>query len=237
MSEYVFVATDGKEIPIIITTRRGLRNITLRPKTNGAHELHVSKPWISSNASVIKFIESKRHWIERIFANAPAQRKLMPGDEIEFLGRIVKIVHDESKRANQFVISDDTHATLIVGGGADMFERRIRNFIKNEFLIVAKNMIKTTPRELWPTRVVAHDTTSRWGSCSTTGTMSLSWRLACAPVDVMRYVVMHELAHRRHMDHSPAFWAYVSELYGFGVERAKRWLNVHGPELHAYFNP
>jgi predicted metal-dependent hydrolase len=65
--------------------------------------------------------------------------------------------------------------------------------------------------------------------------MSLSWRLAFAPVDVMRYVVMHELAHRRHMDHSPAFWATVSELYGFGVERAKRWLNQHGGELHKYF--
>ena len=53
--------------------------------------------------------------------------------------------------------------------------------------------------------------------------------------DVMRYVVMHELAHQVHMDHSPAFWQTVSQLYGFGVERAKRWLNVHGAELHKYF--
>ncbi|MBO4625838.1 MAG: DUF45 domain-containing protein [Alphaproteobacteria bacterium] len=235
MTDYVFVATDGKEIPIIITTRRGVRNITLRPKTSGKHEIHASKPWISSNASVIKFIESKRRWIEHIFASAPVQRTVSPGDEIEFLGRIVKLSHDETKRVNRFVIDDETHATLVVGGGADMFERRVRNFIKNEFLTAAKGMIKTAPRELWPKRIVAHDTTSRWGSCSTTGTMSLSWRLAFAPTDVMRYVVMHELAHRRHMDHSPAFWATVSELYGFGVERAKRWLNQHGAELHTYF--
>lgn len=235
MSEYVFVSSSGEEIPIIITTRRGARNITLRPKTAPTREINVTKPWISSNSSVLKFIESKRRWIENIFARAPQKRNVAPGDEIEFLGRMVKLVHDDTRRANKFIVDDDTHATLIVGGGADMFERRVRNFIKSEFLVVAKNMIRTTPRELWPKRIVAHDTTSRWGSCSTTGTMSLSWRLAFAPTDVMRYVVMHELAHRKHMDHSPSFWAFVSELYGFGVERAKRWLNQHGADLHEYF--
>ena len=235
MSDYVFTSSSGEEIPIIITTRRGARNITLRPKTAPTHEIHVTKPWISSVKSVIKFIESKRRWLENIFARAPKKRTVSPNDEIEFLGRNVKLVHDESRRANKFIVTDETHATLIVGGGAEMFERRVRNFIKTEFLSSVKSMVRATPRELWPTRIVAHDTTSRWGSCSSTGTMSLSWRLAFAPTDVMRYVVMHELAHRRHMDHSPAFWKTVSELYGFGVERAKRWLNVHGSELHTYF--
>ena len=235
MSEYVFVSSSGENIPIIINTRRGARNITLRPRTTPVHEIHVTKPWISSNSSVIKFIESKRRWIENIYARAPQKRTVSPGDEIFFLGRTVKLIHDETRRANKFVIHDEMNATLIVGGGADMFERRVRNFIKTEFVSVAKGMIRSVPRELWPSRVVAHDTTSRWGSCSTTGTMSLSWRLAFAPTDVMRYVVMHELAHRKHMDHSPAFWAFVSELYGFGVERAKRWLNQHGGDLHEYF--
>lgn len=235
MSDYVFVSSTGEEIPIIITTRRGVRNITLRPKTAPRHEIHISKPWISSDKSAIKFVESKRRWIENIFARAPQKHTVAPGDSFELFGRVVTLHHDASRRANQFIVHDDMHATLIIGGGAEMFESRVRNFVKTEFLKTAREMIKTAPRELWPARVVAHDTTTRWGSCSTTGTMSLSWRLAFAPRDVMRYVVMHELAHRRHMDHSPAFWATVSELYGFGVERAKRWLNQHGGELHRYF--
>ena len=235
MSENVFVSSSGEKIPIVITTRRGVRNITLRPKTAPVHELDVTKPWISSNASVLKFIESKRRWIENIFARAPKKETVAAGDTIEIMGRMVVLQHDVSRRTNQFIIQDETHATLVVGGGADMFQARVRNFIKSEFLKTAREMVRTTPRELWPTRIVAHDTTSRWGSCSTTGTMSLSWRLAFAPTDVMRYVVMHELAHRRHMDHSAAFWKLVSELYGFGVERAKRWLNQNGGELHKYF--
>ena len=116
-----------------------------------------------------------------------------------------------------------------------MFERRVRDFIKDELLITIKEIIKTVPREYWPKHITLRDTQSRWGSCSTTGNISFSWRLAFAPYEVMRYVVMHELSHRKHMDHSKEFWANVSALYGFGVERAKRWLNQHGQELHKYF--
>lgn len=235
MSEYEFVLSSGERIPIIISTRRGLRNITLRPHVRGAREIRISKPWLTSNMTALRFLEQKRRWCERIFNNAPQKTRVQPGDDIYFLGRSVRLVHDSAKRGNEFIINDDDSATLIIGGGLDMFERRVRDFIRAQFLVSVKKMIRSAPRELWPRRISVRDTSSRWGSCSTSGTMSFSWRLAFAPVDVMRYVVMHELAHQRYMDHSPAFWQTVSDLYGFGVERAKRWLNVHGGELHKYF--
>ena len=235
MSGYEFVLSSGEKIPIVITSRRGLRNITLRPKVRGARQIHISKPWLTTNAAALRFLEQKRRWCERIFAAAPQPTKLSPGDVIDFLGRRVLLQHDATRRANQFIVHDDQTATLIVGGGPDMFERRVRDFIRDQFLVAVKQIIRTTPRELWPSRITVRDTSSRWGSCSTGGTMSFSWRLAFAPLDVMRYVVMHEMAHRVHMDHSPAFWQTVSQLYGFGVERARRWLNVHGAELHKYF--
>ncbi len=230
-SEYVFTTTDGEQIRVVVATRRGLRNITLRPKTRPVREIHISKPWLVRDRAALDFLESKRRWVERIFARAPQRECVGPGMTLEFLGRRVTVVHDPARHSNCY--SDDG-TCLIIGGGADMFERRLRDFIKKEFLAEAKRMIRTCPRELWPARIAVRDTTSRWGSCSSTGTMSFSWRLAFAPTDVMRYVVMHEMAHRVHMDHSPAFWATVAQFYGFGVERAKRWLNVHGGELHKY---
>jgi len=235
MSECEFVLSSGERIPIVVSSRRGLRNITLRPKTRPKRELHVSKPWLTPMSVVMRFVEQKRRWCERIFNNAPQKHHIISGEEIEFLGWHVHVVHDPSRRANEFIKNDSGVATLVVGGTSDMFERRIRDFIKSAFLTEVKQMIRTVPREFWPKRIAVRDTTSRWGSCSTSGTMSFSWRLAFAPRDVMRYVVMHELAHQKHMDHSPAFWQTVSDLYGFGVERAKRWLNVHGGELHKYF--
>ena len=235
MTEYIFVLSDGSEIPVIIDTRRGVRNITLRPKTAPRREIRMTRPWLARDAAALKFLETKRRWVERIYAAAPEKTRVAPGMVIEFLDMRVLLTHDASRRTDTLVPGDGNQATLIIGGGADMFERRTRDFIKKEFLTAVRAMIKTAPRELWPARIAVRDTTSRWGSCSTSGTMSFSWRLAFAPGDVMRYVVMHELAHRRHMDHSPEFWAYVRELYGFGVERAKRWLTVNGALLHRYF--
>lgn len=230
MSEYIFTLSSGEEIPVVITTRRGLRNITLRPKVLPRREIHISKPWLVSENAAIKFLVSKQKWIECTFQKCPAKVRLKPGDSIEFLGRVVELVHAPNMRANKF-----DGDKLLIGGAPEMFERRVRDFIKAEFLVELKQIIRTAPREFWPRRIALRDTTSRWGSCSSTGTMSFSWRLAFAPVDVMRYVVMHELAHVKHMDHSVEFWATVRELYGFGVERAKRWLAQNGGQLHRYF--
>ena len=232
MSEYIFTLSSGEEIPVIITTRRGLRNITLRPKLRPVREIHISKPWLVSTAYALNFLESKQKWLECTFQKCPAKIKLKPGDVIEFLGRQIVLRHDASVRSNKY---SENGEALIIGGDISMFERRVRDFIKAEFLCQVKQMIRNTPREFWPARIAIRDTTSRWGSCSTSGTMSFSWRLAFAPLDVMRYVVMHELAHKKHMDHSPEFWAQVRDLYGFGVERAKCWLAQHGGELHRFF--
>jgi len=228
-----FTLSSGCKVPVIIETRHGARNVTLRPKTTPCFEIHISKPWMTSTAFVMKFLESKRKWVENIFAKAPCKEQIKPEDIIVFLGRTVKLKHDESMRSNRYI--DTSKTVLCIGGSLDMFERRVRDLIKAELLQEIKAIIKTVPREYWPRHISLRDTTSRWGSCSSNGNMSFSWRLAFAPYEVMRYVVMHELAHREHMDHSAAFWATVSKLYGFGVERAKIWLSKNGCNLHKYF--
>ena len=231
--ENVFVLSNGESVPVLIENRRGARNVTLRPKTSPKKEIHISKPWTTSTKFVMNFLESKRKWVEHIFDAAPVKETIKAGTILPILGREVKLTHDANMRANCYLDSDKT--TLCIGGGADMFERRVRDFIKSELLTEIKQIIKTTPREYWPRHITLRDTSSRWGSCSSTGNISFSWRLVFAPYEVMRYVVMHELSHRKFMDHSPEFWANVSELYGFGVERAKRWLSKNGQSLHRYF--
>ena len=232
-SEIFFTLSSGKKVPVIINNHRGARNVTLRPKVGKNPEIHISKPWMTSSSFVLKFLESKRKWVEKVFSSVPDTEKITPDMVLEFLGRKVKLVHDSNCRGNCYLDKEQT--ILCIGGGVEMFERRVRDFIKCELLKEIKTIIKTTPHEYWPKHITLRDTTSRWGSCSVTGNMSFSWRLAFAPYDVMRYVVMHELAHTKHMDHSKEFWANVSELYGLGVERAKRWLSQNGQSLHRYF--
>ncbi|MDR0967766.1 MAG: M48 family metallopeptidase [Rickettsiales bacterium] len=217
MNNDFFILSDGSKIPIVVQVRVGMRNITIRPKTAPVRQIVVGVPSNSSVAAGLKFLASKQKWIEKIYARAPEKTKLVDGDTITIFGTQYKI---DAKK---------------IGGRPEFLERRLRDKIKAKFLQVAKREMATIPPNLRPTKVCARDTTSRWGSCSSTGTISLSWRLAFAPPSVMRYVIMHEVAHRKHMDHSPAFWALVGELYGDGVGRAKLWLSRNGASLHRYF--
>jgi predicted metal-dependent hydrolase len=80
------------------------------------------------------------------------------------------------------------------------------------------------------------DQRSLWGSCAVGGNISLSWRLVMAPPTVFRYVVIHELCHLRHHDHSDAFWALVEQqMPEFEIHR--RWLKENGQRLHLYLAP
>jgi predicted metal-dependent hydrolase len=75
------------------------------------------------------------------------------------------------------------------------------------------------------------DAGSRWGSCSSQGRIRLSWRLILAPPDVRRYVVAHEVAHLRHLNHGAEFKALEARLFGAGVAAAKAELRRLGPRL------
>ena len=81
--------------------------------------------------------------------------------------------------------------------------------------------------------ITLRDTRSRWGSCTSEGRLMFSWRLAMAPPEVLRYVAVHEVAHLKHMDHSPAFWALVGRLHP-GWEAERDWLRREGAALHSY---
>lgn len=86
-------------------------------------------------------------------------------------------------------------------------------------------------------RIALRDPRSRWGSCSAEGHLMFSWRLILAPPEVSDYVAVHEVAHLAHMDHSPAFWAVVAELFP-GHVAARKWLRGHGATLHGWtFDP
>jgi len=84
-----------------------------------------------------------------------------------------------------------------------------------------------------PARIQIRDQRSRWGSCSTRGTLSFNWRLVLAPFEVLDYVVVHELCHLREPNHSRRFWKLV-EARRPDWRLHRDWLHEHGPELLAF---
>src|SRR5262245_2157778 len=85
-------------------------------------------------------------------------------------------------------------------------------------------------------RIMLRDQRSRWGSCSTTGTLSFNWRLVLAPHDVLDYVVVHEVCHLVEHNHSKSFWGLVEKRRPQYLE-PKGWLDEHGWEILAYQPP
>lgn len=77
------------------------------------------------------------------------------------------------------------------------------------------------------------DTTSRWGSCSQEGNLSFSWRLVLAPLASLDYVVAHEVAHLRHMDHGKQFWALCEKL-STDFSTGHNWMKTNGHSLMRY---
>jgi predicted metal-dependent hydrolase len=81
-------------------------------------------------------------------------------------------------------------------------------------------------------RITLRDTRSRWGSCTSSGNLMFSWRLAMAPPEILDYVAAHEVAHLVHMNHSTAFWDQVARLCP-GYDQHRAWLRGPGRGLHA----
>lgn len=79
-------------------------------------------------------------------------------------------------------------------------------------------------------RITIRNQKSKWGSCSSAGNLNFNCLLMLAPERVRDYVVIHELCHRKQMNHSPAFWAEVERMMP-DYREARKWLRDHGSEL------
>ena len=125
-------------------------------------------------------------------------------------------------------------ARLICGGPLEGLSRRIETWLKRHALATLSDDTAEYAAKAGVTisRVSVADPKARWGSCASTGAIRYSWRLICAPPHVRRSTVAHEVAHRLHMNHSPAFYAALRELYGADPTPARAWLKRHGAGLH-----
>lgn len=128
-----------------------------------------------------------------------------------------------------------SHPTITVPGDVDLAANRLTRWLFDEAKRDLTESVEkhTRPLALQIKRIVVRDQTSRWGSCSTTGALSFSWRLILAPSFVLDYVAAHEVAHLVEMNHGPRFWALVKKICP-EFETAKQWLQVLGPDLHRY---
>jgi predicted metal-dependent hydrolase len=222
----------GRSLPLRIVENDRAKRLTLRIDAGG-QGLRVTVPPGMRLAEIDRFLERHHGWLEARLAKLPDRPMLRPGVKIPIRGVPHRIVHEPSRGTVETAMSDDG-PLLIVHGDRRFLTRRIADYLKREAkrdigALVDGHTAKAGRRAK---SIRFKDTTSRWGSCSSAGNLSFSWRIMMAPPAVIDYLVAHEVAHLKEMNHGPKFWKLCHELCP-DTDRCRAWLKRNGSALQA----
>jgi predicted metal-dependent hydrolase len=189
----------------------------------------VTVPRGGSAAEAQRFAEKNVTWLEQqLLRQALRPQKptaWSPGTEIYFRGELVRLVPGENGEAGSICFGGE--AVRVMDAAGDLrpaIERHLRKRAAQE--LPARVFELAALHQLPVRRVTVRNQRSRWGSCSRRGTISLNWRLVQTPISVRDYLVLHELAHLKEMNHSRRFWNEVERLCP-AFREAERWLKQH----------
>jgi predicted metal-dependent hydrolase len=229
------VVCDGAVHLVRLRRHRQARRYTLRVVAV-TREAVLTMPSRGSFREAREFAEKHGAWIAARFERLPKAAPFEHGTELPLRGAGHTIMHRRGARGTVWTESDrDGRRLLCVAGHAEHVERRITDYLKREAKRDLEAAVARYADRLGVTvrRISIRDQASRWGSCSTTGALSFSWRLVLAPRHVLDYLAAHEVAHILEMNHSTRFWRLLGRMCP-DMERAKAWLDVHGTDLHRY---
>lgn len=211
-------------VPLLMVRNPRARRYLLRLKPDGTPRVTI--PRGGSLAAAREFVERNRAWLEQQWLrmqSRPSQpAALQVGSFVLFRGGLVQI---HSGAAGQIHFGGET---LPVAAPAADFRPAVEEHLRS----LASRELPARVTELagqhgfTVRRVTVRGQRTRWGSCSRHGAISLNWRLVQTPVHVLDYIILHELAHLRHMNHSNRFWREVARLCP-AYHSAERWLKEH----------
>lgn len=218
----------GRSRPLEVRRMAQARRMRLSvdPRDGG---VRLILPHRASLRQALKWVESKRGWIEEALGALPHARPILPGMAIEVAGETLVIEMAASGR-----ITRRSGDRLFVPGPEDMLGPRVVRWLRNQALarLEAETQAFADRAGVTVRKVAVGDPRARWGSCSASGDIRYSWRLILAPPMVLEATVAHEVAHRLHMDHSPKFHSAVERLLGRAPDAERDWLRRHGRELY-----
>lgn len=220
----------GREIPLKISRHPKARHISVR-LDGRERTVRLVLPRRAALREGLAFAEYKADWLLAQLNALPARVPFEPGAVIPILGEERMVRHSPGGRGGAWL--DGT--TLWVSGQAEHAPRRVGDFLKDlarrEAAALAR--VKAATIERTVRRVSVREMRTRWGSCSSDGNISFCWRLILTPSTVFDYVVAHEVAHLREMNHGRTFWTLAGHLAA-DMPAARRWLRERGDDLLRY---
>ena len=229
-AEADIVTIHSHPIPVIYRRHARARNYVLRLHAN--RTVVVTVPHSGTRKFARQFVESRKSWLEKqwrlLEEQKPPPRILRPGMEVLFRGRRETLALLEANPPPELILADQRIPY-------DPASEDIRPAVETHLRRLAISELTRRTEELAAKlqcvvkRVVVRNQRTRWGSCSCHGAISLNWRLIQLPDHVRDYIIIHELMHLRHLNHSPRFWAAV-EAACPDYRRAEEWLKRHATQ-------
>ncbi len=234
------VSHAGETFRVTLKRITSARRFTLRVRA-ATRDVVLTMPPRGSLSSARSFVERYAAWIGVRLQRLPEPLSFGPGGMVPVRGVMHRIVHRPGLRGTVWLepsrraVGDGDLPLLCVCGEAPHVARRVQDFLMREARrdLEAAALRHAAKVGVVPKRITLRDTTSRWGSCSSTGSLNFSWRLIMAPSFVLDYLAAHEVAHLLYMNHSPSFWKAVGKLSAH-VERGEAWLKANGAGLLRY---
>ena len=192
------------------------------------HVLVVTVPLRCSAAQALAFVHSNHAWINERLKKLEKPPSFSENSFISIQGRNYRIVHAPQQLGGAWL----EEQRLMVSGDHAFLSRRVADFLRSHATTVLRKEVEdmALKTHLHPSRVDIRDTSSRWGSCSSSGRIMLSWRVIMAPDLVRHYLIAHELSHLKHMNHGPLFWRLVASITPH-KQQAETWLRQTGALL------
>lgn len=215
-------------LPVLLCPIKTARRMRLRFDER-ERLLKVTHPRRVRASEALAWAAGQRAWVEQQLERTLPPEPLVPGARIPIEGEDVELCWRKDASRTAFLDG----GRLTCGGPADGFGRRVHAYLKR----LALHRLSLETQEcaaragLKAVSVSVGDARTRWGSCTSSGAIRYSWRLILAPPEALRYVVCHEVAHLRHLDHGRAFRAFERELFGGDTAAAEGLLRSAAPRL------
>ncbi len=222
-------------LPPYIKLRKSTRarRLALRLDTK-ERVFHLVQPKGMSMDRALAFAETHDSWMQERLRELPPIVKFANGSVLPILGqeRTVSIIpRMDSKRTTIRLVGEYLEILTNLDDPSPRITRFLKNTAKEKLSLMSEEKAARIKKKV--TGVTVRDTKSRWGSCSSDGNLSYSWRLIFAPTNAMDYVVAHEVAHLKHLNHGKHFWALCRDLSDNFMD-GQYWMKNHAAELMRY---
>ncbi|WP_225340442.1 M48 family metallopeptidase [Lysinibacillus capsici] len=230
-------------IPYEVKWSNRRKTIAIAVNSNG---VYVTAPTDTPQEKVASVVYQKAEWIRKQLVHFNEMndsihyRLFLAGEKLPYLGRQYRLKIEKGKSIlyPSFIFQHGVFIAKLPEDTAEEDHRKIllplyEHWVKVKGEAFVRNRITrfTVKLQQEPSAIKIKDQQQRWGSCTANGQVLINWRILLAPVSIVDYVLAHELAHLKYMDHSKEFWITLGMLIGDYEER-KEWLRVNGKTLY-----